>query len=165
MTSPNEATIPASRLRKGYLLPAYGPQATISRPPIISPDGSMVSLVVTSPDEATPRLVRVPIDQPIEVVRHQIPANKFVRLSRTAKSSGARILVLDLAHPDSEVEPVGDQQFATLCTPHHSLRFYSSVSTAEAMCSHPEEWCTPCLRASREQAQHRVYGVRERKLA
>lgn len=158
------ATLPAARLRKGDLLPTYGECATVARPPVISPDGSMVTLLVATSAATDPshtaRLVRVPTDRDMEVARPApAPDAKFVRRSRQAKSSGAQVLVLDLAHPESEIEPVGDHRYATLCVSHSSIRFHRGVSTAEAVSHHPEEWCTSCTEVTVTRARQRVYGT------
>lgn len=166
MPAYSEATLPALRLRKNDVLPLHGDQATVALPPVVSLDGSMVTVVVSSDAMTTTQLVRIPIDQPVLVRRPQANDHStFVRKTRTVRSSGAKILVLDLTHPDSEIEPLGEHRYATLCVPHHSLQFHTAVSTADAISSHPEEWCQPCARVTRERAQQRVYGTRERKPA
>jgi hypothetical protein len=159
MSSPADAHIPAWRLRDNDGMPAYGPDARVSGTPIVSPDGSMVSIVLVATDRNT-RLIRVPAEQRVAVTRNTHTATAFVRQTRIAKSSGARILALDLKHPESEIEPRGKEQYATLCTVHHSLEFHTSISTAEARCSHPETWCAPCAADATSRAAERVYGTR-----
>lgn len=161
MSSPAEFTIAAARMRMGDALPAYGENVQVTRPPIVSNDGAMVTAVIAKPGDFSSRVVRVPVDQTIKVIRPGVAPNaKFVRQAKTVKSSGAKVLVLDLAHPDSEIAPVGDQRYATLCTAHHSIRFHMGSSTAEAIASHPEEWCPPCLNATRARAHSRIHDLR-----
>jgi hypothetical protein len=116
-------------------------------------------VLISADDNPHPRLLRVPVDQQVTVIRAQ-PAHeaKFVRASRVAKSSGARIAVLDLTHPESEIEPRDKAHYATLCVPHHAIRFHVSVSTANAQVSHPEVWCTDCAQSVRDRDHYRVYG-------
>lgn len=159
MSSPSEVTLPAWRLRARDVLPTYGPDQAVIRTPVISPDGSMVSALLAATPKASPRLVRVPVDQPVTVIRAPSePDAKFVRATRVAKSSGARIAVLDLSHPESEIEPLNDAHYATLCISHHSLRFHTSATTADAQGSHPEGWCDGCAESSTTRDRHRVYG-------
>lgn len=161
MSSPAEFTIAAARMRMGDALPAYGKNVQVTRPPIISNDGAMITAIVAKPDDYSSRVVRVPVNQHVTVLRPGVAPNaKFVRQAKTVKSSGAKILVLDLLHPDSEIAPVGDQRYATLCTAHHSIRFHMGSSTAEAIASHPEEWCPPCLSVTKTRAYDRVHDHR-----
>lgn len=162
MAAPTSVEIPAARLRVKDLLPAYGPSAMVSRPPIVSVDGSMINVVISEAEDGTGpyRLVRMPVGLRIEALR-PVDATGFVRSTKTAKSSGARIVVLDLASPDAEIAPGDGERFATLCTVHHTLKPHSGVSTAEAQASHPEQWCTGCADGLRTMAQARVYGTRD----
>ena len=158
--------LPAYRLRKGHLLPAYGAGAAVLRTPVISVDGSMVTalVAVTGADgtNSAARLVRFPVDLCVEVeYPTAAPTGDFVRLVRVAKSSGAKIVVLDLLHPDSEVAVHGKEQFATLCTVHHTFKAHPGISTAEAQASHPEQWCQSCTVAAASVAHERVYGHRD----
>lgn len=173
MTSPSEATLTAARLRTGDVLPAHGPHAQVVRPPVISTDGSMVTVLLAdaetpgqAAETATPRLLRIPVDQPVTVHRpRSAEGDRFVRSARVARSSGARILVLNLTHPDSDVTPLEGNRYATLCVSHHALRFHQRASTAEALASHPEEWCPGCRDTTATRAQDRVYGAGQRRPA
>lgn len=159
MAATTPIDLPAARLRAGDLVPAYGPQAVVTRPPVVSVDGAMTNVLVadSAQDEAPTRLVRMPVGLRVSVHR---PASdgKFVRATKTARSSGARIAILDLCHPDAEVAPASAERFATLCTVHHIIKAQPGVSTAEAQASHPEQWCAGCAEAATTLAHSRVYG-------
>lgn len=153
--------LPAARLRPGDILLAYGEHATIVRPPVISLDGAMTNVVVTSPsNDGQVQLVRLPVGLRVQVRRPAADSeNGFVRGTKVARSSGARIAVLDLHHPDSEIPAGAGESFATLCTTHHTIKAHAGISTAQAQASHPEQWCTPCADATTQRAHERVYGT------
>lgn len=153
--------LPAARLRARDILLTYGEHATIVRPPVISLDGAMTNVLVASPsgDEQV-QLVRLPVGLRVQVQRPVAdPEHGFVRGTKVARSSGARIAVLDLHHPDSEIPAAAGESFATLCTTHHTLKTHAGISTAHAQSSHPEQWCTPCADATKQRAHERVYGT------
>lgn len=172
MAAPLPVEMPAARLRKGDVLPTYGATATVVRPPVRSVDGAMVNVLLAhashpdrsrlngAPDvEDAPTLVRLPVGLPVEVIRDNTAATPFVRATKVAKSSGARIALLDLLHPDSEVPAEPGEKFATLCTVHHTLKTHAGISTAQAQATHPEQWCAGCLAATQDLARQRVWGI------
>lgn len=165
MKPSGESTITASRLRAGDRLVAHQ-SATVTHPPVVSPDGSMVTVLLKAQEGQPLRVLRIPVEQPVVVDRPGPGPRKAVRKSKVARSSGAQIVVLDLMHPDSEIAPIDGNRYATLCTTHHAIGFHQSVSTAEAISSHPEEWCPECAAATRQRAQGRLGGSdRIRRLA
>lgn len=153
LSTPDSVMLRASRLRLDDVLVTREP-ITVARPPVISEDGATVALV-TRHEDGTHHLAVLPVDQPVRVARPYATRTP-IRSSRVARSSGASIEVLDLAAPGSNVPAVGKEQWATLCTHHQVLAFYTSVSTAEARASHPEEWCSNCSQATRERAYGRL---------
>lgn len=165
MPHQQEATLPAARLRKNDVLVGHRDGATIARPPVISTDGSMVTVIVSTTPHTATHLLRIPVDQPVRIQRPRNDAQAFIRKKRTAKSSGSQILILDLAHPDSDIEAHDGERFATLCVPHQVLQFHTHVSTADAISSHPEEWCAACAQSVQDRARQRIYGDSERKRA
>ena len=160
MADPAAMEMPALRLRERDVLPAYGESATVVRPPVISVDGAMINVLIAASPDATPRLARLPVGLRVSIIRPQADTETaFVRSSKVARSSGARIAVLDLTHPDAEIPAQIGEAFATLCTTHHSVKTHAGISTAQAQASHPEQWCEPCAEATRQRAHDRVYGT------
>lgn len=161
MASPITVPLPAYRLRLADRLPVLG-EVEVTRPPVISLDGAMITFVATGiwngATTTQHRMMRVPVDQGFEVIRDGA-AQAFVRRARVAQSSGARILVLDLAHPDSDIVASAGEKYATVCTVHHTLNFHAGISTAEAQSTHPEEWCPPCAATATGLALDRVHGA------
>lgn len=160
MAHPAPVEMPAARLRTHDVLVAYGENATIVRPPVISVDGSMTNVLINVDDGKRARLVRLPVGLRVDVVRTpSTQQGSFVRSTKVARSSGARIAVLDLLHPDSEIPAGHGETYATLCTIHHSLKTHPGISTAQAQASHPEQWCDECATAARDMARQRVWGT------
>lgn len=151
--------LPAARLRAGDVLVSYGEQATVERPPVVSVDGAMITAVVAT-GEGQSRVVRMPVGLRVEARRPVADTGtSFVRATKVAQSSGARIALLDLSHPDSEIPAATGEWFATLCTAHHTIKTHAGISTAQAQATHPEQWCGACTEATRQRAHERVYGT------
>lgn len=151
--------LPAARLRAGDILVTYGEHATVARPPVVSVDGAMITAIVAT-GEGQSRVVRLPVGLRVEVRRPAAEdGTSFVRSTKVAQSSGARIALLDLTHPDSEIPAAAGEGFATLCTAHHAVKTHAGISTAQAQATHPEQWCEACADATRQRAHDRVYGT------
>lgn len=169
MAAPAPVPMPAARLRKGDVLPAYGPEATVARHPVISVDGAIVNVLISNPASSAseqantglsaPTLARMPVGLCVDVIRSRGDQTPFVRSAKVAKSSGARIAVLDLSHPDAEIAAEAGEKFATLCTVHHALKTHAGISTAQAQATHPEQWCDGCAKAAMDIARQRVWGA------
>lgn len=164
MTGPQTLTIAAIRLREGDRVPSVAADATVDRPPRCSPDGSMVTVVLAVPSAPDRyRFMRWPAHQHLTIERFARPSNTaFIRATKTAQSSGSRILILDLDHPDSEIAITDTSRFAVLCTSHHTIAFHAGVSDASAQASHPEEWCQACREATADRARSKVAATSPR---
>jgi hypothetical protein len=67
-----------------------------------------------------------------------------VRRQARSRITGTIVQVVDLAHPDSDICPDGENRWATICLDHGGFCSHLTLAHAAAHAPNPGLWCPTC---------------------